>query len=88
MKLLVCLVFLALASCASAHFITLTIWPNATMEKSYTQSLVVLDGTTLKGVLDIAASDNNPFFAWSFIAGGNPDSAYLTISGVSDSSNK
>lgn len=86
MKLQVCLAFLALASCASAHIITLTLWTSETMEKSYTQTLVVLPGATLKDVMDVAALDSNPFFGWSFVPGGSPDSAYLTICGQSDNS--
>lgn len=87
MKLQVCLAFLALASCASAHIITLTIWTNAAIEKSYTQTLVVLPGATVKDAMDIAALDSNPFFGWSFVPGGNPDLAYLTVCGISDNSN-
>lgn len=86
MKLLVCLAFLALASCASANFaqVTLTLWTDDNIGKSYTQSLLVPVGLTLEGLMNITAIEGNTFFGWSYIS-SDPNSAYLNIGGIVDS---
>lgn len=83
MNLLLCLTFLALASCGSAITVTYSLWTSSSIAKAYAQTITLPSGTTIEGMMNAAAANGNSIYAWSYIS-TNSSTAYLKVDSISD----